>query len=186
MMHGAKEVWREALAVLVPVLIGGVTHVWFIKKNWLGWLAVVPLDGGAKLRGRRLFGANKTLRGLVVMPLATGLGQLAWSWATGDDPHLRGFAWGGLLGLGYVLGELPNSFIKRRLDISPGAAARGSLARIFWLLDQVDSLAGIALVAAAVAPIRPEVLAVLFVLALVVHPAVAGLMRALGLKDRIG
>jgi len=45
---------------------------------------------------------------------------------------------GTLLGLGFVLGELPNSFIKRQLGVAPGAHG-GVLAA---LGDQLDSVIG--------------------------------------------
>ena len=48
-----------------------------------------------------------------------------------------------LLGTGYVVGELPNSFFKRELDVAPGGAAKGWLGPVFWVIDQVDSLIGV-------------------------------------------
>ena len=53
---------------------------------------------------------------------------------------------GVLLGLGYSLLELPNSFIKRRLDIKPGKTLTGFTKVFFIFLDQADSLFGVALV----------------------------------------
>ena len=43
-----------------------------------------------------------------------------------------------LLGLGWVVGELPNSFLKRQQGVGPGQSGR------WWnaVLDQVDSLFG--------------------------------------------
>jgi hypothetical protein len=56
---------------------------------------------------------------------------------------------GFLLGLAYVLLELPNSLIKRRFDISPGKSGKG-IKSIFIFLDQADSLFGCVLVIAMV------------------------------------
>ena len=39
-----------------------------------------------------------------------------------------------------MLGELPNSFLKRRAGIVPGAGADGRFAWFFYLYDQVDLL----------------------------------------------
>ena len=51
-----------------------------------------------------------------------------------------------LLGLGYALFELPNSFLKRRLDITPGKTLKGFMKGFFVFLDQADSVFGCALV----------------------------------------
>ena len=53
---------------------------------------------------------------------------------------------GFLLGLGYSLFELPNSFIKRRLDIKPGKTTNGFKKMFFIFLDQADSVFGVCLV----------------------------------------
>ena len=45
-----------------------------------------------------------------------------------------------VLGLGYVLGELPNSFAKRRVKIQPGKTIGGVLGALFFVLDQADSV----------------------------------------------
>ncbi|MFI5342228.1 MAG: CDP-archaeol synthase, partial [Candidatus Methylomirabilales bacterium] len=47
---------------------------------------------------------------------------------------------GTALGLGAMLGELPNSFVKRRLGIAPGGCAHGIPGPVFYLWDQVDFL----------------------------------------------
>jgi fatty acid desaturase len=43
-----------------------------------------------------------------------------------------------LLGLGITVGELPNSFLKCQLDISPGMTKEGPVGAAFFLFDQVD------------------------------------------------
>lgn len=48
-----------------------------------------------------------------------------------------------LIGLGTVGGELPNSFLKRRLDIAPGARRRSPGGIALALLDQGDLVLGI-------------------------------------------
>ena len=50
------------------------------------------------------------------------------------------------MGLGYSLFELPNSFLKRRLDITPGKTLKGFWKVFFIFLDQADSVFGVALV----------------------------------------
>lgn len=198
--YGDSPTWRVALDVLLPVLLGGISHVVVIKRNFWPALAALPIDGGLSWRARRLFGANKTVRGLLVMPGATAACNVLWALATGataqpwnhsaraSEPASLAMAalWGGLLGLGYVLGELPNSAIKRQLDIDPGMPAQGILGRLFWAIDQMDSLVGVAVVAALLAPLPWAVFLLLACLTLVVHPTVAFVMVKLGLKQRVG
>jgi hypothetical protein len=155
----------------------------------------VPLDGGLSLRGRRIFGANKTLRGALVMIAATAFASWVFSFvglgsalAVVVEQRDRPLFWGVLLGVGYILGELPNSFLKRQLDVAPGAPApRGVPRFLFWMLDQIDCLLGVAVVVAVAGhPLPWSILATLLGVTLVLHPSIAGLMVMLGLKTRVG
>jgi hypothetical protein len=109
-----------------------------------------PLDGGRCIGGRRVFGDNKTWRGALCMTAGVVLATVAlWQWGWWRDqlpaevnassPVLVGL----LIGLGTVIGELPNSFLKRRLDIAPGTRrhSRGGVA--LAVLDQGDLVLGI-------------------------------------------
>jgi len=135
------EILLIALYLQIPVVIGGVLHMLAVTQDWTPALRR-PLN-------TRLFGANKTWRGLLLVPLLTTVGAMClWplEWLLGDHriygEHLllAGF----VAGWGYVLAELPNSFLKRRLGIAPGAApARHK--RLFIFLDQFDSGAGVAI-----------------------------------------
>jgi hypothetical protein len=185
-----------ALWITVPVMLGGLAHVAVIKLRLLPSLASVRLDLGIAWRGQPLFGENKTLRGAFVMIGATTgfvLLQAAlssrWPWAqdlipSGQRDHP--LLWGLLAGAGYIAGELPNSFVKRRLGVAAGASANGTLGAMLWTIDQVDSLVGVLVFLLPVwtAPL-PVVLTLLGV-ALVVHPLVAFVMLCLGLKNRVG
>lgn len=185
-----------ALWIVAPVTLAGLTHVAVIKLGLFRPLAAVPLDRGATLGGIRILGENKTLRGVVVMVAATalwtGLEVLAGrpsGWAATLAPAFQPahpLAWGALAGAGYVAGELPNSFLKRRLGIAAGAPARGGLGAVCWTLDQVDSVGGVLLFLLPVWHPSWAVVAWLFGITLVVHPAVAFVMFCLGLKARVG
>jgi hypothetical protein len=184
----------HSLWLIFPAIAGGAAHIVVIKLNLLPALARVPLDLGLQFRSRRIFGANKTLRGLFVMPATTVLFSVIQATLQRWTPSLSppGFErvdpilWGLALGVGYILGELPNSFVKRQLDIAPGDAARGSLGRLFWVIDQLDALAG-ALPLMCLLWVPPATAIVYLVaLTLMIHPLMAGLMVLLGLKRRIG
>jgi len=100
----------QALGLLCALLL--VNAAPMALARLLGERCAWPLDAGMRLGdGRRLFGAHKTLRG-VLAAIAVGgawtaLLQLGW---------LQGV----VLGLGAMLGDLLSSFVKRRLALAPG------------------------------------------------------------------
>ncbi|MFO7787809.1 MAG: CDP-archaeol synthase [Halospina sp.] len=76
-----------------------------------------PVDGRLRLPdGRRLFGASKTWRGLVVAIAATAV--IAWLFRLG-------FVFGAVFGAAAMLGDLASSFTKRRLGLGAGDRALG-------------------------------------------------------------
>jgi CDP-diglyceride synthetase len=185
----------QLLWLAVPVIVAGLVHLVVLKLDLLPGLRRLPIDGGLMFRGRRVFGDNKTWRGAVVMICSTT--AAAWAMATLNESfwHLptlvpfaesRPVAWGLLLGAGYIVGELPNSFVKRQLGIAPGAAAPGPAGPLFWVIDQLDSLAGMLLFVAPVWRPSLELLAAIVCLVLLGHPFGAWVMMQFGLKDRVG
>ena len=142
--------------MLLPVLGAPLAHAPVLRLDLLTALKR-PLDGGATLRGRRLLGDNKTVRGAVVM-LAGVLGATLalsqwdpyWSRLPGDVRAAGPLLVGSLLGAGTVLGELPNSFLKRRLGIAPGARRRSTLGVLLTVWDQVDFVPAVLLLLAPV------------------------------------
>jgi hypothetical protein len=136
-----------------PAALTGILHMVAVKKNIWPRLAV-PIDGGRTIGGRPVFGPNKTWRGIVFMPACAAVlgavqGALFGPWAAraGVSPIDFQPPWAlsyglahAVLGLGYVLGELPNSFAKRRLDIAAGSTQRSLRGFLFFLIDQADSV----------------------------------------------
>jgi hypothetical protein len=181
--------------VVLPVVLGGAVHSAVIGGDLLPWLKK-PLDFGARLRGEPLLGANKTFRGLVVMPLASALSALALASTWGPNAYPPGFAFlatpgpafrfGLLAGTGYVLAELPNSFIKRRLHIPPGGRPTGIGKAFSYMADQADSVAGIVLLVWVVyRPPRP-LLASILVTGILAHVGVDLLLYLFGVKGSKG
>jgi acetylornithine deacetylase/succinyl-diaminopimelate desuccinylase-like protein len=115
---------HRALWAFLPVLGAYLAHAPVLRFDLLPALKR-PLDGGATLRGRRLLGDNKTWRGALamftgVLAATVLLSRVPAYWGQLPD-ELRAagpMTFGVLLALGVVLGELPNSFLKRRLDIA--------------------------------------------------------------------
>jgi CDP-2,3-bis-(O-geranylgeranyl)-sn-glycerol synthase len=88
-----------------------------IAKKVFGGALSQPLDGGASfIDGRPLFGTSKTVRGVLVSIVATSLGA----------PVLGlEFSIGAIIGTMAMVGDLFSSFVKRRLNLSPGSRATG-------------------------------------------------------------
>jgi hypothetical protein len=139
----------RALWIFLPVLGAPLLHAPVLRWDLLPALRR-PLDGGRTLSGRRILGDNKTWRGALCMTAGVVLATVVlWRWGWWRDqlpaavdassPLLVGL----LIGLGTVGGELPNSFLKRRLDIAPGARRRSAGGVALALLDQGDLVLGI-------------------------------------------
>ena len=150
------------LLFLIAILVcAGSTNMAFVKAPLLRGLSR-PMDGGVLLRdGKRLFGDNKTWKGFFGMIAITAVWLAAAAWLAMTFPEIQGLSliafedlqfpfnvwfFGALWGLAYVLAELPNSFVKRRLDIPPGKNAKGMKGFVFLVLDQADSVIGCVLV----------------------------------------
>ncbi len=167
-------------------------HGLCIRFGWLSALAR-PVDGGATFRGRPLFGANKTFRGIAAVALGSGAALYAQArWGHGVDAlrtlelvdyaALPAAALGLALGAAAMLGELPNSFVKRQLGIGPGQHASGAREVVFWVADQIDLLVGAWLVLALVVPVTPLRVALSVALFLVVHQALSLAGHRLGMR----
>lgn len=145
---------------LMPVIIAGVINMIFTKTSVYKKYRY-PIDGGKKLRDdKRLFGDNKTWIGFFSMIIFTSLAQAIWGYICNfnlffgknylynyvENTLLNNFFIGALFGLAYVLCELPNSYIKRRIDIAPGKTVSGLKGIICYLFDQIDSIIGVTLV----------------------------------------
>jgi hypothetical protein len=188
------ELWEEVLRVLwlaLPVVVAAIVHIVVIRLDWMAGLKK-PLDGGRTYKEKRLFGDNKTWRGLIVYTLVSMVAtipQTVWRLPDVEYPGLSGYygSWQGglligfLLGLGFALGELPNSFWKRQRGI--GAGKRGPV--FFVILDQVDSLIGCLLLLGVIWLAPPLTWAVVLVSCTLLHVAVNGIFVALGLKKSV-
>ena len=187
--------FAQATFFTLPFVLTGLVHIAIIKYGLLKQLECIQLDGGLTINRRPIFGKNKTLRGAVTVIFSTtaffvleGVAARNSSFIANvvlvDNNVIVSAGWGALLGLGCILGELPNSFLKRRLNIEPGAESRNASLRVFfWVWDQVDSVFGVIILARLYWKPSWRMLMTLFVFALVIHPIGAALMVRLGLKQ---
>lgn len=109
-----------------------------------------PIDGGRRFRGQPLFGQHKTWRGIAAAVMGGYLSfllqQRLYRYAFVQQFSLFNYVeapatLGVLLGAGAIIGDLAESFIKRRRGLRPGVA--------WFPFDQIDWYIG-AMLAASV------------------------------------
>lgn len=153
---------------LTPVIVGGVINSAFCSSDILNKLAK-PIDLNKNfIDGKRIFGNNKTFKGLLGYVIFITSITILWGllsqqfnylaqhnffYINHDISFLYSLQIGILLGLAWPIFELPNSFIKRRLNIGQSNAIAGFAKVFFIVLDQADSIFGIMLVVAIYYPI---------------------------------
>jgi CDP-2,3-bis-(O-geranylgeranyl)-sn-glycerol synthase len=156
----------------------------------------IPLDGGASWRGRRVLGDHKTLRGFIAIVPATGaafaaLGAFRESlppWLASGLWPLPGaelFILGAWAAFWFMAGELPNSFLKRRWGVAPGAVPPGGAKRALCLvIDRVDSIVVMLLALAAVVPLPGLTAVLVIVFGSAVHLAFSAVLWLVHVKER--
>jgi len=178
----------SALWLFLAVLGAPILHAPVLRWDLLPALKR-PLDGGRMLGGRRVLGDNKTWRGALCMTAGVVLATVVlWRWGWWRDqlpaavrassPVVVGL----LIGLGTVGGELPNSFLKRRLDIAPGTRRRSIGGVALALLDQGDLVLGIWVCLLPVWVMPVWLAAIAFVAIAAVHAALNVVGYAIGAR----
>lgn len=155
-------------------------------KNILAKLAV-PVDSGKTLNGREIFGKNKTWRGLVV-GIITGItvaGVQAILFFNVDffknntviDYSRVNFVLiGALMGGGALVGDLIESFIKRRLDKPSG--------KPWFPWDQADWIIGAILLSSIIFVPPMQVAGITLLLYIGVHLCSDRIVCMMGIKKR--
>ncbi len=142
------KIWLTSFLIIsIPGILAASAHMVVVSLNWFSSLNY-PIDHYKTYRGRRIFGDNKTYRGILIMIVFSIFFCYFQRWLLlgvfDNRPSLFQYEsysplfYGILYGLGYTLFELPNSFIKRQRDIVPGKRGSG----IHVIIDQADSVAG--------------------------------------------
>ncbi|PIR87629.1 MAG: hypothetical protein COU10_03610 [Candidatus Harrisonbacteria bacterium CG10_big_fil_rev_8_21_14_0_10_45_28] len=116
----------NALYLLLPAAVANMAPVIFARIPFLA----APVDFNFMIGARRLFGANKTWRGLASGILAGAITAVIQNQFFNIDFFANPAIFGALLGLSALLGDLLSSAIKRRLNIAPGQA--------FYIIDQIN------------------------------------------------
>jgi hypothetical protein len=176
------------LWLFLPILGAAFAHAPVLRSDLFPALKQ-PIDGGRSWRGRRLLGDNKTWRGALVMTAGAALAAILlwqWSWFRLRLPaqiqHAGVLPYALLLSLGATVAELPNSFIKRQLDIAPGKQRGAILGVLISIYDQGDFVFGvwIALLPIWVMSVSQAVTA--FVAVVLVHSIINVIGYAIGAR----
>jgi hypothetical protein len=161
-----------------------------VKKNGLSSLCI-PLNS-------TLFGPNKTLRGFLFVPFVNGILYLVVNWPGGwllsglsSEYYLQQeinigdinflnlllmqVSIGAVYGLFYMLFELPNSWIKRRMGIASGESST-RFRWFFTLLDKTDSAIGVSLFFGFLNDFNIEMMLQFFLCASSLHFGISGLL----------
>lgn len=162
----------------IPMIVANVLHMVIVKKNWFPALAI-PIAPMA-------LGENKTYRGFIVLPFISGLVGLLGSLLFGafSYSHMEDMSIGIGLGFAYMLFELPNSYIKRKLGIATGESVE-KYRFLQILIDKCDSLIGLCLFYYWVVSISWSTLAQLFLIGLTLHIGLSYLLVVLNVKKTV-
>jgi hypothetical protein len=185
----------QALFLLISMSLAGIVHVLWLRSRLSKQLAW-PVDGGLHFRQRRLLGNNKRFCGFLALPPAaaaafvvlagmfdlTSGGSVPRPWALTLSEYA---VLGMFCGFAFMLAELPNSFLKRQLDIAPGEAPTNLGLRILtFLIDRYDSIMGALIALSLIVPVSLATWVWVLLLGPVVHALFSIAMFALGLKAR--
>ena len=158
-IHALYFIFPAYCANAAPVIFGGG----------------LPLDAGRTfLDGKPIFGSHKTVRGffagLIVGTLVGFSGQFM---LPGEQSAVLGFT----LSLGALVGDLIDSFIKRRVGLSPGSPVP--------LADQLDFVFGALLFSLAIGHFPPLVwILIILVMTPPIHLLTNFLAYLLGVKKK--
>ncbi len=159
---------------ILPLFVANVIHMLIVKGKIFS-VAAKPLSIA-------LFGAGKTYRAFLVMPLICGLNTLLFRSLILHKPnHYWSFSIGVVLGLAYLIGEFPNSFVKRKLGIPSG---QHSLKYKYLqnIIDKSDSLLAACGVYFFIAPITFRMIIWLFAVSFMIHVIFSWLLVQIKVK----
>ena len=186
------------ITLLAPIIAGIVNSI-FCRSNAFSFLKK-PMDFKKNfIDGKRIFGENKTWKGFfgyiafnIIFSLIfsmlwkfTKLENLNFFYMNNKNTLSYNLIIGLLLGLFYALFELPNSFFKRRLNITPGKTIKGKKKILLIILDQADSVFGVALVVWMFYPIGIRVYLLYIIIGTVTHLLINMLLYFLHLRKNM-
>ena len=175
------------LWLALPAMFANIAPIPIAKVPWLKKYNA-PLDFEKTYRGKRVFGTNKTWRGLVagiiIATLVFWLQQLAvanYDWAANLTSQIGGYAQlptlvlGLLFAIGALGGDAIESFFKRQHGIPPGGG--------WFPWDQLDSVIGCAIAILPFIVLTPWQYVIIVALMPVLHLVFTHIGYWTGFKD---
>lgn len=152
-----RGVGINKIITVMPIIFAGILNMLFTKTKFYN-KHKRPIDNRRSINNKRILGDNKTWIGFGSMVIISGFTHVIWGYIlrllnleSKSDyyvKHDNRITYNLIVGLSngfiYMVSELPNSFIKRRLDIDSGKRANGIKGVLFYIIDQIDSIVGIA------------------------------------------
>ena len=178
----------QLASLLATVLVPGIALIVVLKQGWMRRLAI-PLDAGSTWGdGRPVFGRTKTWLGVVIY--VGGASIVAGILGHPDlhqwvAPILRGprsVAVGFAIGAVYVLGELVNSFVKRRVGIDSSTETTSRWRALQRLADLADGIIAVSVLLLALGA-APLLVAATAGVGVAVHAGTDVMMHRLRLKS---
>lgn len=164
--------------LFLPMLLANSLHMVVVKMELFKTL-LIPIS-------IPLFGRNKTIRGFIVLPILSGsIALLGSVWFGPFHSFLYiDFLIGFGMGFVYLLAELPNSYVKRRLGIANGEYSK-NFKILQIIIDRADSLIAIFIYYYFVTSIPLSDCAILFLWAMVISFAASVILYSLKIKKSI-
>lgn len=140
-----------------------------------------PLDLGMTWRGKRLLGANKTWRGVICGTVAAAITCLVQILVLLQENitlnhAIFALAAGTMLGIGALLGDALESFLKRQANIPSGNA--------WFPFDQLDYIAGGLIISYPLLMLPKELMLWIVFIYFGLHLAVSYIGYLIGFKDK--
>lgn len=160
------DILIKTLWLLLPALFANSTPILF---KWVPFLNY-PIDFNKKFRGKPLFGKNKTYRGFIfgvlMAILIVYIQYLLYPFTKNisliNYTKINIFLLGFLIGFGTLLGDLIESFFKRRLNIKPG--------ELWFPFDQIDWVVGALFFMSFYVKVSWMYIFISIILAIILHP----------------
>ena len=161
------------LVVVLPLVISNTLHMLLVKFSRLKALSKPISD--------KYFGKNKTWRGFVFLMVVNALLVFTIVELFGLNFN-NAAALGALLGFTYLLFELPNSLMKRKLGVEPGEKHRRYRYFFSWI-DKSDSAFGLCLVYFLLGHVDGKMGVVLFIVCSATHVVSSLILVGLKIKS---
>lgn len=163
----------------LPATLANMSPVVFKKVPFLNY----PVDFNLQFQGKPLLGKNKTYRGfffgILIAILTISLQKTLYPYLTNfsliNYNEINTYLLGFLLGQGALFGDSLESFLKRRLNISPGKP---------WIpFDQIDWIGGAILWSNLYISLALKINILAIILLGLLHPVINIISYALGIRD---